>query len=159
MDYYRYVSEGLRPTVVVVEDLDGETAFGAFWGEINATVHKAFGLEGAVTNGAVRDLGVLPAGFPVLAGTIGVSHGHVHVVSVDVPVAVKGLRVNAGDLVHADRHGAVVIPRDLIEEMLKALAKMTDAEEIVLGPARSAGPDYGFEDFRKSWEEFEAARI
>ena len=139
-DYYRYVSETSCPSVIVIQDLDGENVCGAFWGEVNATVHKAFGLQGAVTNGLVRDLGALPAGFPVLAGSIGVSHAFVHVVEIDVPVTVSGMAVNPGDLVHADRHGALVIPEDRVAAMPEAVQRLEAAEGLVLGPAREAGP-------------------
>ncbi len=71
MAYYRYMAEANLPAVAVVEDTDGEHAVGAYWGEINTTVHKGFGLSGVVTNGVMRDLGDLPSGFPVLAGRSG----------------------------------------------------------------------------------------
>ena len=156
-DYYRYVSETSCPAVIVIQDLDGENACGAFWGEVNATVHKAFGLQGALTDGLVRDLGVLPAGFPVLAGSIGVSHAFVHVVEIDVPVTVFGMAVNPGDLIHADQHGALVIPEDRVAAMPEALRKLEATEELVLGPARAAG-SLGYKAFQQIWERFEAAR-
>ena len=69
------MSEGPRPAVAVVEDVDGADAIGAYWGEVNTNVHKSLGLDGALTNGVMRDLGDLPDGFPVLAGSVGPSHG------------------------------------------------------------------------------------
>ncbi|MCI5040895.1 MAG: RraA family protein, partial [Donghicola eburneus] len=77
MDYYRHMASGPRPAIAVVEDVDGADAIGAYWGEINTTIHKGFGLNGALTNGVMRDLGDLPEGFPVIAGSIGPSHGFV----------------------------------------------------------------------------------
>ena len=116
MDYYRAMAAAAKagPTVCVIEDLDGEDAVGAFWGEINTTVHKGLGLAGTLTNGLMRDLGDLAPGYPVLAGGIGPSHGFVHVRSVGAPVSVFSMSVAHGDLIHADRHGALVIPADLI---------------------------------------------
>ena len=73
MAYYKYMAEGPRPGVAVVQDLDVPNAIGAYWGEINTNVHKAFGLAGALTDGVMRDLGDLPDGFPVVAGSIGPS--------------------------------------------------------------------------------------
>ncbi len=156
-DYNRYVSETSCPSVIVIQDLDGENACGAFWGEVNATVHKAFGLEGAVTDGLVRDLGSLPAGFPVLAGSIGVSHAFVHVVDIDVPVTVLGMAVNPGDLIHADQHGALVIPEDRVAAMPEAIRKLEATEELVLGPAREAG-SLDYDAFQRIWARFEASR-
>ena len=110
MAYYQHMATGPRPAIAVVEDMDGEAAIGAFWGEINTTVHKGFGLAGALTNGVMRDLGDLPDGFPVIAGSIGPSHGFVHVREIATQVTIFGLSIADGDLIHADRHGAVVIP-------------------------------------------------
>ena len=40
-----------KPAIAVVEDVDVPNAVGAYWGEVNTTVHKALGLDGALTNG------------------------------------------------------------------------------------------------------------
>ena len=114
MDYYRYMSETSGPTVVVIEDVDFPNCIGAYWGEINTKVHKGFGLSGALTNGVMRDLGDLADDFPVVAGSIGPSHGFVHVREIDTPVSLFGILISPGDLVHADRHGAIVIPKEVI---------------------------------------------
>ena len=156
MDYYRYMSEGARPSIAVVEDVDYPDAIGAYWGEINTSVHKAFGLNGALTNGVMRDLGDLPEGFPVIAGSIGPSHGFVHIRKIDCPVELFGMSVNPGDLIHADRHGAVVIPADVIPVLNEAITKLFATEKRVLEPARQEGFD--FDAFEKAWFEFEASR-
>lgn len=156
MDYYRYMAEGARPGVAVLEDLDYPHCVSAYWGEINTIVHKGFGLAGALTNGVMRDLGVLPVGFPVVAGSIGPSHGFVHVRAIDCRVEVFGLRVEPGDLIHADRHGALVVPREVIPSIEAALLKMMTNEQLVLGPARE--PGFDFDAFAEAWAEFEATR-
>ena len=156
MAYYKYMAEGQRPSVAVIEDCDFPNCVGAFWGEINTTVHKGFGVSGVVTNGVVRDLGDLPTGFPVIAGSIGPSHAFVHVREFGKPVSVFGLAVEEGDLVHADRHGAVVIPSLVIPSLQHAIEKLIATERLVLDPASK--PDFDFEAFAKAWAAFEAAR-
>ena len=156
MAYYKYMAEGQRPSVAVIEDCDFPNCVGAFWGEINTTVHKGFGVSGVVTNGVVRDLGDLPTGFPVIAGSIGPSHAFVHVREFGKPVSVFGLAVEEGDLVHADRHGALVIPSLVIPSLQHAIEKLIATERLVLDPASK--PDFDFEAFAKAWAEFEAAR-
>ena len=156
MDYYRHMASGPRPALAVVEDLDGKNAVGAFWGEINTTVHKGFGLSGALTNGVMRDLGDLPKGFPVVAGSIGPSHAFVHVREIGTKVSIFGLDINDGDLIHADRHGAVVIPAGYEGELENAVVKLLDTEQIVLKAARAEG--FNFEEFEKAWAAFEKAR-
>ena len=156
MDYYRHMAEGPRPAIAVVEDVDFPDCIGAYWGEINTSVHKGFGLSGALTNGVMRDLGDLPDGFPVVAGSIGPSHGFVHVREIATPVTVFGLEVADGDLVHADRHGALVIPPAVVPELGSAIRRLLETEGLVLGPARAEGFD--FAAFEAAWAAFEKAR-
>ncbi|MGR3617021.1 MAG: RraA family protein [Paracoccaceae bacterium] len=156
MDYYRHIASGPRPAIAVVEDVDFPHCIGAYWGEINTTIHKGFGLNGALTNGVMRDLGDLPDGFPVVAGSIGPSHGFVHVKEIATSVEIFGLNVKDGDLVHADRHGALVIPEDVVPHLETAIHRLLDTEKLVLEPARAAG--FGFEEFEKAWAAFEASR-
>lgn len=156
MDYYRHMANGPRPGIAVIEDVDGDAAIGAYWGEINTNVHKGFGLSGALTNGVMRDLGDLPDGFPVIAGSIGPSHGFVHVREIATPVTIFGLTIADGELVHADHHGALVIPASHIAELTMAIGKMMETEQIVLSAARA--PGFDFEAFETAWTAFEKAR-
>lgn len=156
MAYYQNMAEGPSPSVAVVEDLDYPDCIGAYWGEINTTVHKGFGMAGALTNGVMRDLGDLPKGFPVVAGSIGPSHGFVHVREVGTPVEVFGLRVNQGDLVHADRHGALVVPPEVIDHLDEAIKNLLKTERIVLDAASE--PGFDFAAFERAWSAFEKAR-
>ncbi len=157
MDYYRHMAEAPKPSICVIEDIDGAAAIGAYWGEVNVAIHKGFGMAGALTNGVMRDLGDLDAGFPVIAGSIGVSHGFVHVREIDTPVTVFGLAITPGDLVHADRHGALIVPSDVIPHLADAIARLHATERLVLDPARRAGFD--FAAFEAAWTAFENARI
>lgn len=154
--YYQHMSNGEQPSIAVVEDVDFPDCVGAFWGEINTTVHKGFGVKGALTNGVMRDLGDLPAGFPVIAGSIGPSHAFVHVTEIGEPVNIFGLAVKDGDLVHADRHGALVIPGDAMDQLHEAITKLLATEKLVLEPARADGFDY--DAFEKAWSAYETAR-
>lgn len=156
MAYYKAMAEGPKPSIAVVEDLDYPNAIGAYWGEVNTTIHKGFGMSGALTNGVMRDLGDMAPDFPVVAGSTGPSHGFVHVRSVNETVKIMGLTVSSGSLVHADRHGAVVIPSEVLGDLEAAIQKMQDTEKLVLNPARAAGFD--FDAFEKAWEAFEKAR-
>ncbi|MCY4499662.1 MAG: RraA family protein, partial [Rhodospirillaceae bacterium] len=44
-----------------------------------------------------------------------------------------------GDLVHADRHGAVVIPHDLARDIARGADLIARREKIILNAARSPG--------------------
>lgn len=156
MDYYRAMAMAPKPSVAVVEDVDFPHCIGAYWGEVNTVIHKGFGMSGALTNGVMRDLGDLAPDFPVVAGSIGPSHGFVHVREVGTPVTVFGLTVANGDLVHADRHGAVVVPADVVAGLKIGIEKLLASEQTVLAPARE--PGFDFSAFEKAWEAFEKAR-
>ena len=156
MAYYKHMAEAPMPAVAVVEDVDFPDCIGAYWGEINTTVHKGFGLSGTLTNGVMRDLGDVPAGYPVVAGSIGPSHGFVHVKEIGTAVEIFGMTVAEGDLIHADRHGAVVIPKDVIETLESAIEKLLSTEHLILEPARKAGFD--FDVFENAWAQFEKSR-
>jgi len=104
----------------------------------------------------MRDLDVMDAGFPVLAGSIGPSHGFVHVVEIGGPVSLMGMHISQDELMHADRHGAIVIPNEIIADLKQAIETVIANEAIVLGPARA--PGFDIERLEKVWAEFEAAR-
>jgi len=138
--WYEYVAAGDFPTIAVLQDLDDTPGFGAFWGEVNSTVHLALGVRGAVTNGSFRDLGALAPGFQILGGQIGPSHAHVHIVDFGGPVNVAGMNATHDDVIHADRHGAVVIPAEVVRRLPEAVALLTRREKIIL--EMSARPDF-----------------
>jgi len=104
----------------------------------------------------MRDLGDLEPGFPIIAGSIGPSHGFVHVREFGTRVEIFGLNVDEGDLVHADRHGAVVVPPDVIPRLGAAIENLLSTEQIILEPARRAGFD--IETLEAAWAAFEKAR-
>jgi len=156
MAYYKHMADAPMPAIAVVEDTDYPDCIGAYWGEINTTVHKGFGLSGTLTNGVMRDLGDVPSGYPVVAGSIGPSHGFVHVQEIGTQVEIFGMTVSEGDLIHADRHGAVIIPSDVIENLENAVKKLLSTEHLILEPARRS--DFNYEMFEKAWTEFEKSR-
>jgi regulator of RNase E activity RraA len=156
MAYYKHMADAPLPAVAVVEDMDYPDCIGAYWGEINTTVHKGFGLSGTLTNGVMRDLGDVPGGYPVIAGSIGPSHGFVHVREIGTPVEIFGMSVTDGDLIHADRHGAIVIPADIISVLENAIDKLLSTEHLILEPARK--DEFDFDAFEKAWTAFENSR-
>ena len=140
LNYLDYVASEPRPSIVVIEDLDGaNVGFGAFWGEVQSNVHQALGCLGTITNGSVRDIPMIAPGFQMLAGSIVPSHAYVHVVEYGGDVTVHGMTVLSGALIHADRHGAVLVPVDKIDAMKKANDKLSAQEAKIIAAARSGG--------------------
>lgn len=137
IEYYEYMAQGPRPAVVVIQDLDNEPGFGAFWGEVNTAVHQALGLQGVITNGSFRDLDACAAGFQILAGKIAPSHAHVHVIDTDIAVNIHGMPVRPGELIHADQHGAVVIPHELARQVSAAAQLLATREKVILDACKA----------------------
>ena len=139
LEWYDYVATADLPTVVVLQDLDDRPGYGAFWGEVHTAVHKALGAEGCVTNGSFRDCDALAPGFQLLGGRIGPSHAHVHLVDFGRPVNVFGMQAAHDDVIHADYHGAVVIPAEAVRKLPAAIDLVARREEVILDICRSPG--------------------
>jgi regulator of RNase E activity RraA len=139
MDWYDYVAARELPTVAILQDLDATEGYGAFWGEVQTTVHKALGCIGCVTNGSFRDLDMLAPGFQIVGGRVGPSHSWVHTVDYGKPVDVFGMSVVHDDVIHADFHGAVVIPADCVKTLPGAIDLVSRREKVILDLCKEPG--------------------
>jgi regulator of RNase E activity RraA len=106
---------------------------------VQSTVHFGLGVLGCVTNGSFRDVDALARGFQIIGGRIGPSHAHVHVVQMDRDVNVFGMLVQSGDIVHADYHGAVVVPHDAVKRLPDAIDLVLRREKAILDIAKAPG--------------------
>ena len=132
LDWYDYVAAADMPTVVVLQDLDDRPGYGAWWGEVHTAIHKALGALGCVTNGSFRDLDMLAPGFQILGGRVGPSHSHVHMVQFGHGVDIFGMHAVHDDVIHADHHGAVVVPADAVRKLPAAIELCTRREKVIL---------------------------
>jgi len=139
--YYDYVGGPPGPTVVVIQDLDPRPGIGAFWGEVQTNIHKGLGTLGAVTNGSFRDLKDSARGFNLLGGKVGPSHAYVHVVDIGCQVTVYGLTVATDDIVHADHHGAVMVPKSAVTAIPAVVERIQGREAVILEAAKAPGFD------------------
>jgi len=141
-EYRRYVAGVPGPKIVVVQDLDKPRVVGSFWGEVNSNIHRALGCVGTIVDGAVRDLDEMTnAGFKALARRLCVGHAFAHPIRWNCPVQVFGCAIQPGDLIHADKHGFLVIPAAEQSKLLEAACFM-DANEcrtLIAAARHSAG--------------------
>jgi len=137
--YYEHVGSGPGPTVTVIEDLDPVPGYGAWWGEVNTSIHQGLGSLGVITNGSIRDLDDSAPGFHLLAGMAGPSHAWVRIEDFAGTVTVHGMTVQPGDLIHADRHGAVVVPLDVAADVPAAAAEIAARERVLIEASRQPG--------------------
>lgn len=139
-EYRHYVASVPAPKIVIVQDLDKPKVIGSFWGEVNGNIHRALGCVGTITDGAIRDLDEMTnAGFKALARRLCVGHAFAHPIRWNCQVEVFGRVVNPGDLIHADKHGFLVIGPEEQPALLEA-ARFMDANECgtVISAARDA---------------------
>jgi regulator of RNase E activity RraA len=139
-DWYDYVAAKGMPTIAVIQDIDDRPGFGAFWGEVQTTVHAGLGVAGCVTNGSFRDLDMLAPGFQIIGGRIGPSHAHIHMVQMNCDVSIFGMLARHDDVIHADFHGAVVIPDEAVAKLPAAIDLVSRREKVILDVARA--PDF-----------------
>jgi 4-hydroxy-4-methyl-2-oxoglutarate aldolase len=136
-DYWEYVRQAPYPKISVVQDLSA-VPLGAYFGEVNANIHLALGSHGVITNGTVRDVDeVRRTNFSVFASGMSVSHGYAHLEDFNRTVTVFGMTVRPGDLVHADQHGAVVIPKAIAREVAAAAKALDLAEREMINLCKS----------------------
>jgi regulator of RNase E activity RraA len=152
LGYYAHIAAEPMPSIAVIQDIDApDQGFGAFWGEVQSNVHKGLGCVGVITDGSVRDLDQMAPGFFVLALSVMPSHAHVHLVDYGSTVSVAGMIVSANDVIHADRHGAVVVPAEAVKEVPAAAALLARREKVIIDAARA--PGFSVERLRRAFEE------
>jgi regulator of RNase E activity RraA len=105
-----------------------------------------FGCQGVITDGGVRDVPDIAPGFQMLAASVLPSHAFVHVVDYSRPVDVAGMRVTDGDIIHADQHGAVVIPAEVIGQVQAAAEQLARREAVIISAAQK--PDFDIDKLR-----------
>ena len=72
-----------------------------------------------------------------------------HVVAFAAPISVAGMRVVSGELIHADMHGAVVIPWEVAGQVLAAAKQIADREAVIIQAAQQ--PDFNIDKLRQAW--------
>ncbi|MDP0495248.1 MAG: RraA family protein [Verrucomicrobiota bacterium JB024] len=139
-EYYAYVASVPGPKITVVQDLDKPVLKGAFWGEVNSNIHKSLGCVGTITDGAIRDVDEMTnAGFKALARGMCIGHAFSTPVRWGECVEVFGVAVEPGRLIHADKHGFIVIPPEDEAGLLEASEFMDRNEcNTVIPAGRSA---------------------
>jgi 4-hydroxy-4-methyl-2-oxoglutarate aldolase len=133
-ELWNYVRNSKSPSVFVVQDLDQPPFKGCAWGDVAAAIYTSLGCIGAVTNGTVRDIAeVEQIGFHLFAGGPLVGHSNLRYTEINTPIKVGGLIVYPGDLIHADRHGVLVIPGEVeIRDIIKAAKEFLCSEAAII---------------------------
>jgi regulator of RNase E activity RraA len=136
-EYRSYLASLPGPKIVVIQDLDKPAVIGSFWGEVSSNFHRALGCIGTITDGAIRDVDEMTsAGFKAIARRLCVSHAYSAPLRWGCQVEVFGCKVEPGQLIHADKHGFLAIPRE-DESMVLNSSIFADANECMTKIAAS----------------------
>jgi len=128
-EYREYLASVPGPKIVVTQDMDHPDCAGTYWGEVNANVCHALGCVGCIQDGAIRDVDEMTnAGFKALARRLCVGHAYSYPVRWNCEVDVFGITVKPGQLIHADKHGFIVIPKEDQSQLLEAARFMDENE-------------------------------
>lgn len=138
-DWWNFIASVPAPRIVVVQDVDERPGFGAFVGNIHATILRALGCAAFVTNGAVRDVGAVGAmGFQLFASNVAVSHAFAHILDFGGAVEIAGLPIATGDLLFGDCDGLLSLPASIVEQIPQAAAEMLVKEQLVINFCKSS---------------------
>lgn len=136
MAYLKYVASQPGPKIVVVQDLDKPKVIGSMWGEVNANTHRALGCVGTIVDGSIRDVDEMTnAGFKAIARRLCIGHAYATPVKWNCEVEVFGQKVQPGQLIHADKHGFLVVNEEEEKHLLEASLFMDQNECNTVIPA------------------------
>jgi len=123
----------------------------ALWGELMSARAIKLGAVGAVVDGYSRDtLGIKKLGFPVF------SYGRYaqdqaprgKVIDFRVPINIKGVHINPGDIVLGDIDGVCIVPAEAEEQVFALAIEKARGEKMVLAKIQEGmGAKDAFEQY------------
>lgn len=130
--------DDVAPGQVVVIDNGGRTHC-TVWGDIMTFTAKTKGIEGTVIDGVCRDVdGIKRLDYPVYSKGKYMVTGkeRVTVDAVNIPVAISDVQVRPGDIILGDDSGAVCIPKERAEEVLRVARHIEEVEQRIIAAVK-----------------------
>lgn len=147
--------DALGPNDVIVIEARGEAGSGTL-GDILALRARALGAAGIVTDGGVRDYDAVAAvGIPVYTkGAHPAVLGRKHFPwEVGGTVACGGTTIVPGDIIVGDRDGVIVIPVDLLQEVIEGAEAAEVSDAWVAQQVADGHPIEGLFPMNEVWKE------
>ncbi len=139
IELYRLLEQAPKPAVVVLQEIGGHPGYAAHCGEVMATFFTRLGAVGLVSDCAVRDVPEVRAlKFHYFARGTCASHANFRIIRSGVPVAICGLAVKPGDLLHGDENGLLSIPDVPLDDLKQAVEQVRVSERKIMDYAKSA---------------------
>ena len=123
--------DSLKPGDVVVATQSGVMTAG-LWGALLSTGAMHRGARGAIIDGISRDtVEIKKMKFPVFVKGIapGDSKGRIEIINYNQPIKCGGVWVNPGDVVFGDDDGVVVIPQNIVDEIVTLAEEKFEKEK------------------------------
>lgn len=150
-DYHDVMNDMQGPIIAVMKDVDVRPNRAAIFGDGMARIHKALGVVGALCGGCVRDLtGITDVGLPIWGTGTVPGHGPFYVRRIGEPVVIGQVAISTGDLLFVDGDGAVKIPLEIAEDVLRTAGEVRSWEKTYFDMVES--PDFTYEK-HKAWVE------
>jgi 4-hydroxy-4-methyl-2-oxoglutarate aldolase len=136
MDVIDALDASPKPTILVLQqkfppEIAGKVGLS---GGNMTTAMKAVGCLGLISNGPSRDIDeIRPMKFQNMLSGVCAGHGEMAVHAVNVPVAVGGMDVCPGEIIHMDENGAVKFPADKLEAVLANVQALQKEEAEFMG--------------------------
>ena len=160
VDYYEMLEHPYAPEMAFIETLGpgdlvvagtNESSYNGLWGELLSTASQIRGARGAIIDGYIRDVRkIKQLQFPLwCTGTKPVdSAGRGLTLAFDCTVKCGGVLVHPGDVVFGDEDGVVVIPKQIVQDVVKSAMDKVNAEDATRDALR-AGKSFSevFEEF------------
>jgi regulator of RNase E activity RraA len=150
----------VQPGDVAVIDNSGRTDC-TVWGDIMTSVAAARGIAGTLIAGMCRDVyRCVEIGYPVFAvgNFMRTGKDRVQVADTQVAVNIGGVRVNPGDWIVGDADGAVVIPQEVVDQVVKTAEEISAKEAgiqalaVETGLLREARERFGYHELQRHVE-------
>jgi len=139
-----------RPGDVLLIDTESFVE-GGFWGGIMSEAAQQRGIEGLVTDGAVRDTEeISEMGFPVFCQAVSIKGTTKTCLgTINHPIHFGGIKIRPGDLIVGDADGVVVVARDDVSEVLEKAKEREEKEKRISSQLRHGKTTlelYGFSE-------------
>ncbi len=123
----------------------------AFWGGLLSNAGVGRKMSGVIIDGGARDYHeIMELNFPVFCRGLTPydSLGRMDGKEYDIPIECGSIRVNPGDLIFADVDGTVVVPQEIVEEVVEKAWEKVQGESKVRDELRAgAGVEATFKKY------------
>ena len=148
VELYRLVEQSPKPAVIVLQEIGGFGDYAAHAGEVMSTFFTRLGAIGLLSDCGVRDLAeVRRLGFHYFARGSVASHANYRIARCGVPVQIRGMVVNPGDIIHGDENGVITVPPVELALLQEAVQTVRRKEKTVMDFVRSA--EFNLQGFPK----------